>query len=137
MASKFKDQRGREWTVLITGETISEAARAGIDFDIAEMIDAAQSGEPLRLASFKFLGQVIDLCWLGCRHNSRVAANKVTEEEFKSALVGEALLPAVMATVQAIAECFGLKVELQESDPTGGGEPKASPSTSAGPNGAG
>lgn len=116
--SKFIDAQKRDWTVRITGETISAAAARGIDINLALLAKAAEGGNALEVLSFKVLGQFIDLCYLGCAHNSRIASGKVSETAFKEAITGEALIPAIIATVNAICECFGLKVEASPADPT-------------------
>jgi hypothetical protein len=137
MSTKFKDNRGREWTVVITGETISEAWRAGIDLDISMFMNSDGKPKAINLANFKVIGQLLDICWLACRHHSRVKANRVREEEFKAELVGDAFFAAVVATVHGVAECFGMKVELTEADPTDppAAEPEK-PSSSPAPTGA-
>jgi hypothetical protein len=133
---KFTDIQGRDWTLRITGETICEAASRGIDLDVSLFMDAAETGNAAKLASFKLLGQFLELCWLACKHNSRVIAGTVDESDFKQAVCGKALLPAVLATAEALAECFGLEVKLGDdgavNPPGAGGEKTAAPAGSAG-----
>ena len=115
----FTDAKKREWTVQVTGRTISEAAGRGIDLNLALLARAA-GGDALELMTFKTLGQFIDLCYLGCSHNAAIASGKVTEEDFKDSITGESLIPALLATVGAICDCFGLKLEKKAApDPTG------------------
>jgi len=153
MAATFKDARGRDWSVYITGLTISEAAARGIDLsaDFVRGIIAAlratigagaqhddpEAAEDQRDAentalvelgatviSLRLIGTLVELCWLGCRHHARVQADKVSEREFKEGLHGKSLKAAAFATFNALAECFDMPLQLgEQSDPT---EPAAS-----------
>lgn len=91
----------------------------------AEAEREAEAGKALlelgsSVLSLRLAGTLISLCWLGCRHNARVQADKVTEQEFKRGLHGESLIAACVATFNALAACFNLPLQLggQEADPT-------------------
>ena len=132
MPKKFTDAQGRDWTVRVTGETICEMAARGVDLDVSLFMDAAKSGSGAKLANFKLLGQFLELCWLGCKHNSRVVAGKTDESDFKQAVCGKALIPAIVATAEALAECFGMEVSLVEdgrADPPGAGDAAPRPAS--------
>jgi len=152
----FTDAKKREWTVQVTGRTISEAAGRGIDLSadfVMALADAAfrtinrgshdadglsaeererqeqeaRSAETkaimelgAKVLNLRLIGTLVDLCWIGCKHNAAIASGKVSEDDFKEALCGPSLMNAGMATFQALCECFGLKPEKKAApDPTG------------------
>jgi len=85
----------------------------------------AESGRALMeigssVLSLRLAGTLISLCWLGCQHNSRVVAEKITESDFKRGLHGASLVAASVATFNALTECFNLPIRL-------GGEDAADP----------
>lgn len=114
----FRDTRGRDWTVRITGETICAATGRGIDLDLGKLMGGGMS--------LQALGVMLELCWLGVQHNARIGAERITEQEFKASLHGHTTTAALEATVAAVAECFGM--EVQPADPTGGAAASAKPS---------
>lgn len=104
MADTFRDAQGRDWTVIITGKQLVRARNHG-KINIGDIINHATGEVSMDPAL------VLDLCYYGCEHNSRIASGKVSKDEFLESMIGAALLSALEATGSALAKCFAPPAE--------------------------
>ena len=114
MENRFKDSRGRDWTVIIDGYVLSRARSHG-KIDLSTVVNQAMHGgtpDPALL---------LELCFYGCEHHSRIASGKVDKEEFLRGLKGEIMQPALEASAAALMDCFGVKLEEEEEEEEGSG----------------
>lgn len=128
MDNRFKDSRGRDWTVAIDGYVLYRAKTNG-KVDLSNLVNQAMHGGTIDPAI------LVELAFYGCEHHSRIEAGKVSKEDFLRALKGEAMTAALEATAAAIATCFGVKVDDDDEDkeegpgPNGPTPPGTGPST--------
>ena len=118
MKHSFKDNDAREWSLIVDGRVLSRARRLG-EVDVGAVIASVrEEGVP-------DVGQLIDLCFYAAEHNSRIVSGSVDRGTFMRLLWGKCLLPAVDATIAALAECFGM--EQQKEDKPSDPPPAAAP----------
>jgi len=114
MAATFKDSRGREWTVLINGRVLVRARNHG-KINISDLFSAIsesqERGQGIRVDP----ALLLDLCFYGCEHNSKIQSRKVDKDDFLEALSGEAIPSAIQATAEALTECFSVPSPKDES----------------------
>lgn len=111
-STTFRDAENREWTVVVDGYVLSRAREYGVH--IAHLC-AGGAIDPAAL---------LDLCYCGVQHNSRMKVAPISREDFLRALRGRALSDALQATAQALAECMTIETAeaKTETRPTGSGE---------------
>lgn len=89
---------------------------------MGDLFSAAASAEGGRVVVDPAL--LLELCFYGCEHNSRIQTRKVDKDEFLEMLTGKALADAIQATAAALTECFAAPEQKEApaagSDPIGG-----------------
>jgi hypothetical protein len=112
MGTSFKDLRGREWTVVIDGYVLYRARTDG-KVDLGEIVSGAMGGRKIDPSI------LVELCFYGCEHHSRIESGKVSKEEFLRTLTGKVMPAALEATADAVAECFGIELGEEDEAPPG------------------
>ena len=101
--STFYDNKGRQWTVVITGKQLCRARSHG-KINLSDLFAGMQASADGKVAVDPVL--LLELCYYGCADNARVLAGKVDKDDFLEALTGKALTDALQATAEAMQECF-------------------------------
>ncbi len=116
MDNSFKDAKGRDWTVVVDGYVLYRARTNG-KVDLSSLVAGAmQGGEDGKGAKID-PSILLELCYYGCEHHSRIEAGKVTKEDFLRMLKGAVCMEALEATTQAVFECFGLDKKDEKPPP--------------------
>jgi len=122
--ANFKDASGKEYTIAIDGYVLHRARTHG-KLSLTALFDGSQrNAEGGMLVDPALL---IELCYYGCEHNSKIKSGKVTKEEFLRALVGKALTGAIQATADALTECLAPPAESSQETETVGGAADEAP----------
>jgi hypothetical protein len=118
--AQFKDNVGREYTVAIDGYVLHRARTNG-KLSLSGLFEQAQKTESGG-GGMPDPAMMLELCFYGCEHCSRIRAGKVTKEDFLRALTGQALLDALTATAEALSVCLrpaGAEADASDADDAG------------------
>ena len=96
--ARFKDAKGREWTLLVTTGSIKRV-RAACEVDLADVETAATrlSDDPVLL---------VDVLWVLCKYQAEHLETPVNDVDFGESLVGDPIEDATVALQEAIASFF-------------------------------
>jgi len=117
MANVFKDTQGREYTVMIDGYVLHRARSLG-KLSLTSMFVSDQENQGGKMPLDPVL--LIELCYYGCEHSSRIRAGKVSKEQFLRNLVGKSLTDAIQATAEALKDCLAPSPGEEETPDTEG-----------------